>query len=78
MLLTSKIFAPREEFGEQAVGAEGGRRPSGREEGEAACRGRCGGGPASPRRQETARTELLSIRLRARSPRCESKTKETM
>ena len=33
-------------------GAGGARRPSGAEEGEAACRGRCGGGSASPTGKE--------------------------
>ena len=43
------------EVAARAVKAMGARRPSGGEEGEAAYRGRCGGAPAPPRRQRTAR-----------------------
>jgi RNA polymerase sigma-70 factor (ECF subfamily) len=49
----SRISAPAEERGDRA-GAEDARRPAGGEEGEAACRGRCGGRARLSRQQETA------------------------
>jgi hypothetical protein len=59
LLPVSRILAPCEKPGNRATGAEGAHRPSGSNEGQAACRGRYRGGPASTANKKQCRPERV-------------------